>query len=109
MSVLSLKGLLLLTLDKRDYLVNKNEKFYKPTIKNVLPRISGSPDHGFEGCIQAGDIYSGLEKTILQQLLECNMARVFNEKIWFMDGCMFKHMQASSWKWKGSRNGAIFL
>lgn len=92
MSVLSLKGLLLLTLDKRDYLVNKNEKFYKPTIKNVLPRISGSLDHGFQGCIQAGDIYSGLEKAILQQLLECNMARVFNEKIWFMDGCMFKHM-----------------
>ena len=41
LSVQSLQGFLLLILDKRDNVANKNEEFYNPTIKKVLVTING--------------------------------------------------------------------
>ena len=40
LSVCSLQGLLLLCLNKRDDLADKNEEFYNPTNKNILIKIN---------------------------------------------------------------------
>ena len=48
LSVRSLKGLLLLFLDKRDDFTNKNEEFYNPSIKKSLVTI-GTPHQLYKG------------------------------------------------------------
>ena len=62
LSVRSLQGLLLLFLDKRDDFANKNEQFYKPSIKKILVTINGMPDQLFAAGLQATDIYPELTK-----------------------------------------------
>ena len=56
-SVHSLRGLLLLFLDKRDDFANKNEEFYNPNIKKILVTINGMPHQLFPAGLQARDIY----------------------------------------------------
>ena len=60
LSVCSLQGLLLLFLDKRDDIANKNEDFYNPTIKKILVTINGMPQQVFAAGLQARDIYPEL-------------------------------------------------
>ena len=62
LSVLSLQGLLLLFLDKRDDFTNKNEEFYNPSIKKVLTTINGMPHQLFAAGLQARDLYPELKK-----------------------------------------------
>ena len=61
-SVRSLRGLLLLFLDKRDDFANKNEEFYNPSIKKILVTINGMPHQLFAAGLQARDIYPELRK-----------------------------------------------
>ena len=58
LSVLSLKGLLLLFLDKPDNFANKNEEFYNPSVKKILVTINGIPHQLFAAGLQARDIYA---------------------------------------------------
>ena len=62
LSVRSLQGLLLPFLDKRDDFANKNEEFYKPSIKKILVTINGMPHQLFAAGLQATDIYPELTK-----------------------------------------------
>ena len=62
LSVRSLRGLLLLFLDKRDDFANKNEEFYNPSIKKILVTINGMPHQLFAAGLQARDIYPELKK-----------------------------------------------
>ena len=62
LSVRSLQGLLLLSLDKLDNFASKNEKFYNPSIKKILVTIDGIPHQLFAAGLQARDIYSELGK-----------------------------------------------
>ena len=62
LSVLSLQGLLLLFLDKRDDFTNKNEEFYNPSIKKVLTTINGMPHQLFAAGLQTRDLYPELKK-----------------------------------------------
>ena len=62
LSVCSLKGLLLLFLDKRDDFANKNEEFYNPSMKKILVTFNGIPRHFFAAGMQARDIYPELKK-----------------------------------------------
>ena len=62
LSVRSLRGLLLLFLDKRDDFASKNEKFYNPSIKKILITINGMPHQPFAAGLQARDIYPVLKK-----------------------------------------------
>ena len=62
LSVRSLKGLLLLFLDKRDSFSNKNEEFYNPSIKKILTTINEMPHQLFAAGLQARDIYPELKK-----------------------------------------------
>ena len=62
LSVRSLKGLLLLFLDKRDSFSNKNEEFYNPSIKKILTTINEMPHQFFAAGLQARDIYPELKK-----------------------------------------------
>ena len=57
LSVLSLQGLLLLFFDKRDDFANKNEEFYKPSLKKILTTINGMHHQLFAASLQARDIY----------------------------------------------------
>ena len=61
LSVRSLQGLLLLLLDKRDDIVNKNEEFYSPSIKKILVTIDGMPHQLFATGLQARNIYPELK------------------------------------------------
>ena len=45
LSVQSLRGLMLLFLDKHDDFSNTNEEFYNPIIKKILVAINGMPHH----------------------------------------------------------------
>ena len=56
LSIRSLKGLLLLFLDKRDDFANKNAEFYNPSIKKILVTINGMPHQLFAAGLQARDI-----------------------------------------------------
>ena len=67
LSVRSLRGLLLLFLDKRDDFANKNKEFYNPNIKKILVTINGMPHQLFAAGLQARDIYSELKKIFLQR------------------------------------------
>ena len=62
LSVLSLQGLLLLFLDKRDDFANKNKEFYNPSIKKILAAINGMPHQRFAAGLQARDIYPEFKK-----------------------------------------------
>ena len=62
LSVLSLQGLLLLFLDKRDDFANKNEEFYNQSIKKILVTINGMPHQLFAAGLQAREIYPDLKK-----------------------------------------------
>ena len=65
LSVRSLQGLLLLFLDKRDDLANKNEEFYNPSIKKILTTINEMPHQLFAAGLQARDIYPEIQKYFL--------------------------------------------
>ena len=62
LSVRSLRGLLLLFLDKHDDFANKNEEFYNPSIKKILLTINGMPHQLFVAGLRARDIYPELKK-----------------------------------------------
>ena len=62
LSLRSLQGLLLLFLDKRDDVVNKNEDFYNPSNKTILVTINGISHQLFTDGLQARDIYPELKK-----------------------------------------------
>ena len=62
LSVRSLRGLLLLFLDKHDDFANKNEEFYNPSIKKILVAINGMPHQLYAGGLKARDIYPELKK-----------------------------------------------
>ena len=53
-SVCSLQGILLLFLDKRDDIANKNEDFYNPSMKKILVTINGRTHQLFAAGLQAG-------------------------------------------------------
>ena len=57
LSVRSLRGLLLLFLDKRDDFANKNEEFYNPSIKKILVTINGMPYQLYAGGLKVRYIY----------------------------------------------------
>ena len=61
LSLCSLKGLLLLFLDKRDDFANKKEQFYNPSIKKILVTINGMPHQLFAAGLKARDIYPELK------------------------------------------------
>ena len=71
--------------------LNKNEEFWNHPIKKVLTTISGMPHQLFEAGIHKRDIYRELKEVLLLGALKCDMRRVFNNKIWFMDICMIQH------------------
>ena len=52
LSVCSLQNLLLLFLDKRCNFATKDEEFYNPTVKNVLPTINDMAYQLFAACIK---------------------------------------------------------
>ena len=56
LSVRSLQDLLLLYLDKRDDLENKNDEFYNSSIKKILVTINGMPHQHFAAQLQGRDI-----------------------------------------------------
>ena len=60
--VRSLQGLLLLFVDKHNNLVNKNEEFYNPNIKEVEVTINGMFRQLFAGDLVTGDIYPEIKK-----------------------------------------------
>ena len=62
LSVQSLRGLLLLFLDKRDDFTNNNEEFYNPSIKKLLVTINGMPHQFFAAELQAREIYPELKQ-----------------------------------------------
>ena len=49
LAVRSLRGLLLLFIDKYDDFSNKNEEFYNPSIKKILVTINGMPHQLYVG------------------------------------------------------------
>ena len=61
LSFRSMRGLLLLFVDKRDDFANKNEEFYNPNIKKILVTTNGMPHQLFAAGIQARDIYRELK------------------------------------------------
>ena len=60
--VRSLKGLLLLFVDKRNDFANKNEEFYNPNIKETSVIIDGMPHQLFAGALLVRDIYPEIKK-----------------------------------------------
>ena len=62
LSVRSLRGLLLLFLDKYDDFASKNEEFYNPSIKKILVTINGMPHQLYAGDLKVRDIYPELKK-----------------------------------------------
>ena len=68
LSVLSLQGLLLLFLDKQNDFENKNEEFYKTSIKKILVIINGMRHQLFAAGLQTRYIYPELKKIFLQRI-----------------------------------------
>ena len=62
LSARSLRGLLLLFLDKHNDFANKNEEFYNPSIKKILVAINGMPHQLYAGGLKARGIYPELKK-----------------------------------------------
>ena len=91
LSVRSLPGLLLLFLEKSDEFTNKNEEFYNSSIKKTLTAINGMPHQLFAAGLQARERYlPRVKKVFLQREIQCDMGRVFNNKIWVMDRYTFE-------------------
>ena len=67
LSVQSLRGLLLLFLDKHEDLANKNEERYNPSIKEILVTINGMPHQLYAGGLKARDIYPELKKCFYKE------------------------------------------
>ena len=64
--VRSLRGLLLLSLDKRDDFADKNEEFYNPSIKKILATFNGMSHQLLTGQ-QARNIYPELKNYFYKQ------------------------------------------
>ena len=62
LSVRSLQGLLLLFVDKQKDFANENEKFYNPSIKNILTTINGIPHQLYPGGVLSRDIFPEAKK-----------------------------------------------
>ena len=62
LSVRSLQGLPLLSLNKSDDFANKNKEFYNPSIKKILVTINGMPHQLFAAGLRARDIYPEIKK-----------------------------------------------
>ena len=82
LSVRSLQGLLLLFLDKRDDLADKNEKFYNPSTKKILITINGVPHQLFAAGLQARDIYPELKKYFQKEISNVTWEEFFTTKSW---------------------------
>ena len=67
LSVQSLRGLLLLFLDKHEDLANKNEERYNASIKKSLVTINGMPHQLYAGGLKARDIYPELKKCFYKE------------------------------------------
>ena len=68
----SLQGLLLLFLDKRDDVANRDEEFYNPSIDKILTTISGMPHQLFAAGLQARNIYPELKNIFTKNTLMCH-------------------------------------
>ena len=84
-SVRSLQGLLLLFLDKHDDFANKNEEFYKPSIKKILVAINGMPHLLYTGGLGTRDIYPELKKYFYKENSNMNNEEFLSKKNWIMD------------------------
>ena len=62
LAVRSLRGLLILFLEKHDDFSNKNEEFYNPSIKKILVTINGMPHQLYAVGLKTRDIYPELKK-----------------------------------------------
>ena len=62
-----MQGLLLLFLDKRDDLVNKNEEFYNPSIENILVANNGMPHQLYAAGLQVSEIYPELKNLFYKE------------------------------------------
>ena len=80
LSVWSLRGLLLLYLDKHDDFANKNEEFYNPTIKKILVTINGMPHQLYLGGLKARDIYQELKKNFYKEKSNVNNEEFLSTK-----------------------------
>ena len=67
LSVRSLRGLLLLFLDKHNDFPNKNEECYNPSIKKTFVTINGMPHQLYAGGLKARDIYQELKKNFYKE------------------------------------------
>ena len=72
LSVRSLRGLLLLFLDKHDDFANKNEEFYNPTIKKILVTINGMPHQLCAGGLKVRYIYQELKQYFYKENSDVN-------------------------------------
>ena len=77
-----MQGLLLLFIDKRDHLANKNEEFYNPNIKKVLVTINGMPHQLFAAGLQARGIYPELKKYFYEEHSDVTWEEFLTIKFW---------------------------
>ena len=78
-SVRSLSSLLFLFLDK---FANKNEEFYNSSIKEILTTTNDLHHQLFAAGLQARERHlPGVKEIFLQRELQCDMGRVFNDKM----------------------------
>ena len=80
LSVCSLKGLLLLFLDKRNDFANKNEEFYNSNIKKILTTINGMPHQLFAAGVQTRDIYPELKKYFYKEHFNLTWEEILTKK-----------------------------
>ena len=80
LSVRSLKGLLLLFLDKRNDFANKYEEFYNSNIKKILTTINGMPHQLFAAGVQARDIYPELKKYFYKEQFNLTWEEILTTK-----------------------------
>ena len=69
LSVWSLQGLLLVFLDKRDNLANRNEEFYNLSIKKILVTIDGMPHHLFAAGELKGEFIQSWKNIFTKNIL----------------------------------------
>ena len=101
--VRSLLGLLLLFLDKRDDLANKNEEFYNSSIKKILVTINGIPHQLFAAGLQAREIYPELSKYFYKENTDVTWEDFLTTK--FAYGLihvrtLITHFMAAAEQWK---------
>ena len=86
LSVRLLQGLLLLFLDKRNDLANKNEQFYNPSIKKILTTINGMLHQLFAAGLKVRDIYPEIKKYFYKEHSNVTWEEFLTyDKIWIMD------------------------